>query len=536
MSRKPSLHTGHDEQGRPVAWGASRARTTNGLSSVYQAFEYEQQGLHGNEDHAETQGEEAVGLLQPTPRREGEGEALSNFEAAVQALRSSAGAGRSGTSSVGSVSTSGTSASEASSAPSRRSVQSNAPHYVKRSYHQAQPLDIGPTQPLNLGGAATHYPAPVDPNYPTTIQFNKSAGYISVPTVKPVTRTNGYQALNVGSSTVGIGSGLPDLPVYRPNGAGNLNQSSASDRGLPMPVSMMGNKNQTGLGIGLHPSRAEEEDGPTSTARMGNGRNVSGPLRRRGRRSRSPTPFADEDEDEEASAKARTDDKENTIGRPDPFGSIEVDLDKRRRMQEKAELTAIYDTAVKRQALKKGYAMYVDVEDGTAVGSEAETMLGEKDMGELEMMEAVPRYPYSQTDEEKRRSADLASYHTKDPRSSVYAPFDHAGETDGLDIGDYKHADGPNDLSYRDDGGEYEDDEDEDEKSEFPPSSTAHFGPAPQGRVIRRHLQKKAKKVVELTEGNLVIDLKIPTKLEGFLPAATRGRMGEDGDEVLYTR
>lgn len=475
--------------------------------------------MSGQEDIA---GQEFMGLLQPTPRREGEGEALSNFEAAVQALRSTGGAGRSGTSSVGSASTG---ASEVSSAPSRRSVQSNAPHYFKRSYHQPQAgvrsPDLPVTQPLNLNnnrsgdGGSTPYAGPVDPNYPTSIQFHKSAGYISVPTVKPVTRTNGYQALNVGSATVGIGNGLPDLPVYRPDLVSNPSQGSgAGERGLPMPVSMMGNKNQTGLGIGLHPSRAEEEDGPTSTAR----RNVSGPLRRRGRRSRSPTPFMDEDEDRSA-LHAQTEDKENTVGRPDPFGSIEMDLDKRRRVQEKAELTAIYDTAVKREALKKGYAMYVDVEDGP----------DEKDMGELDM---VPRYPYSQSGEEKRMSADLASYHTRDPRSSVYAPFGDADEKDGLDIGDYKHADGPNDM-YED---EYEDGDDVDEKGDFPPSSTAHFGPAPQGRVMRRHLQKKAKKVVELTEGNLVIDLKIPTKLEGFLPASTRGRMGEDGDEVLYTR
>jgi hypothetical protein len=479
----------------------------SGLGPIYQGV--------GQDEGSDQTGEEAVGLLQPTPRREGEGEALSNFEAAVQALRSTGGAG---------TSSSGSSEVSSSTAPSRRSFQSQlhsgnqtgvqTGHYVKRNHHH--PLPTPQAQA-----------APVDLNYPSSIQFHKSAGYISVPSVKPVVRTNGYQALDVNGNasggstpTVGIGAGLPDLPVYRPGG------------GLPMPVSMQGNKNQTGLGIGLHPVRAEEDEGPASTARNGNGRNVSGPLRRRGRRSRSPTPFPDDEDEDAVGGTARVEDKENTVGlgggRPDPFGSIEMDLARRKKEQEKAELTAIYDTAVKRQALKKGYAMYVDVEaDGHDDGT--------GDMGEVEMMETVPRYPYNREDEEKRRSVDLVSYHTKDPRSSVYAPFDHADEKDGLDIGDYKHTDGPNDLRYQDETDD-DDDDDIDEKSKFPPSSTAHFGPAPQGRVMRRHLQKKAKKVVELTEGNLVIDLKIPTKLEGFLPAATRGRMGEDGDEVLYTR
>ncbi|EJD02909.1 glycosyltransferase family 2 protein [Fomitiporia mediterranea MF3/22] len=40
--------------------------------------------------------------------------------------------------------------------------------------------------------------------------------------------------------------------------------------------------------------------------------------------------------------------------------------------------------------------------------------------------------------------------------------------------------------------------------------STQHYGPAPVGRVIRRLFQKKR---VQLTNGNLVIDLNVPTKL-----------------------
>ena len=42
------------------------------------------------------------------------------------------------------------------------------------------------------------------------------------------------------------------------------------------------------------------------------------------------------------------------------------------------------------------------------------------------------------------------------------------------------------------------------------PSETRHFGPAPSGRILRRH---KTKRRVQLTNGNLVMDLNIPPKL-----------------------
>lgn len=56
------------------------------------------------------------------------------------------------------------------------------------------------------------------------------------------------------------------------------------------------------------------------------------------------------------------------------------------------------------------------------------------------------------------------------------------------------------------------------------PLETRHFGPAPAGRVLRRH---KTKKRVQLTNGNLVVDLKVPPKL--VLP-----RKGEP--ETMHTR
>lgn len=43
-----------------------------------------------------------------------------------------------------------------------------------------------------------------------------------------------------------------------------------------------------------------------------------------------------------------------------------------------------------------------------------------------------------------------------------------------------------------------------------PPIETRHFGPAPVGRVVRRH---KSKKRVQLTNGNLRVDLPIPPRL-----------------------
>jgi chitin synthase len=56
------------------------------------------------------------------------------------------------------------------------------------------------------------------------------------------------------------------------------------------------------------------------------------------------------------------------------------------------------------------------------------------------------------------------------------------------------------------------------------PLETRHFGPAPSGRVLRRH---KTKRRVQLTNGNLVVDLNVPPKL--VLP-----RRGEP--ETIKTR
>ena len=552
IARKPSLHTGKDEYGRPVsvAWGALRGSRPSSRFGLGGAGEQDGSVLsasvsgsasanasragstyaYGTRDVGANmrEEEESTGLLAPTPQRSEDGHALSHFEAAVAALRST------GVASNAASSRDGTSVLDSSyndnPGPGRSSQSrfTNSQQQTQGPTHSTGHYNLKRNQSL----MNTSQSISVDPNYPSTLQFHKQAGY-TIPTARPVvpqtTREDGHH---------------PHLPpVYRQQQQQQSSAAGASPGGLPLPVSMMRDgqgKRSMGLGIGMMggtttngPSRPGEESPTSTTARRE--RNVSGPLRRRGRRSRSPTPFPDEDEDEgdgrqELVPSGRGKENGAVARRPDPFGSIEVDL----ASKQKAELTAIYDTAVKKEALRKGYAMYVD-RDGVddherrlLVDDNAEG----QDMTEIHM---VPTYEGREGLFDKRKSMDLVSYHTKDPRSSLYGPYDQVDEKAGLDIGDYQHHDDGDDDGGKTYGSNEDDDDDLDDEKHHPPS-TAHFGPAPIGRVVRRHLQKKAKKVVELTEGNLVIDLKIPTKLEGFLPAATRGRMGEDGDEVLFTR
>ena len=65
------------------------------------------------------------------------------------------------------------------------------------------------------------------------------------------------------------------------------------------------------------------------------------------------------------------------------------------------------------------------------------------------------------------------------------------------------------------------------------PLPTRHFGPAPVGRVQRRH--KKMKKAVRLTNGNLVVDLNVPPKLVKILPVVGGVRY-EEKSEMTKTR
>lgn len=44
---------------------------------------------------------------------------------------------------------------------------------------------------------------------------------------------------------------------------------------------------------------------------------------------------------------------------------------------------------------------------------------------------------------------------------------------------------------------------------------TQHFGPAPEGRLLRRH---KTKRRVKLQNGNLVVEAPVPTRLAALLP------------------
>ncbi|GJE97749.1 glycosyltransferase family 2 protein [Phanerochaete sordida] len=65
------------------------------------------------------------------------------------------------------------------------------------------------------------------------------------------------------------------------------------------------------------------------------------------------------------------------------------------------------------------------------------------------------------------------------------------------------------------------------------PLPTRHFGPAPAGRVQRRH--KRLKKAVRLTNGNLVVDLPVPPKLVKILPVVGGVRY-EEKSEMTKTR
>ncbi|CEL61047.1 chitin synthase [Rhizoctonia solani AG-1 IB] len=78
--------------------------------------------------------------------------------------------------------------------------------------------------------------------------------------------------------------------------------------------------------------------------------------------------------------------------------------------------------------------------------------------------------------------------------------------------------DNPFDVSLGDLGKKYDSDEDTGEMTSLKhhyddlahPSDTQHFGPAPEGRMLRRH---KTKKRVPLTAGHLVMELPIPDRL-----------------------
>lgn len=88
---------------------------------------------------------------------------------------------------------------------------------------------------------------------------------------------------------------------------------------------------------------------------------------------------------------------------------------------------------------------------------------------------------------------------------------------------------------YYTDEGDYSGEHDDwngDEEGNFAntvPLDTQHFGPAPaKGALLRRH---KTKKKVALTQGNLVLDCPVPSKLKGFL---TR-RGDEEFETMRYT-
>lgn len=156
-------------------------------------------------------------------------------------------------------------------------------------------------------------------------------------------------------------------------------------------------------------------------------------------------------------------------------------------------------------------------------------------------------------DEDYRISADGSVHHTGQPkigsrfydnvRSTRQPQYTEVGEGDDDDDEEYEEdqegtKEGDGEDEDREDGEEddeeYETEEDISEKpkhipkpkkwisysglttdttptdpAEFIPPTTQHFGPAPTGRIHRRHKKRR----VQLTNGNLIIDLPVPPKL-----------------------
>ena len=177
-------------------------------------------------------------------------------------------------------------------------------------------------------------------------------------------------------------------------------------------------------------------------------------------------------------------------------------------------------------------------------------------------------------DEDYRISADGSVHHAGQSRTTGYAydntrsmrqpRYAEVGEGDD-DDGEYDEDDDEDTKEGRDedtkDGGDDDDDDDDDDDGEYATeddtseklkyipkpkkwisysdlptdvasadpldpavSTTQHFGPAPMGRTHRRHKKRR----VQLTNGNLVIDLPVPPKL--ILPLRKSDR------ETGYTR
>jgi chitin synthase len=152
----------------------------------------------------------------------------------------------------------------------------------------------------------------------------------------------------------------------------------------------------------------------------------------------------------------------------------------------------------------------------------------------------------------------MTSYAYDNNRSIRQSQYAEVDEEDDDDDGGYEKGDDEDAKDGRDedteDGGEEDDDEyeTEDDISEKPkyipkqkkwinysglPTDTApadpvepavpttqHFGPAPMGRIHRRHKKRR----IQLTNGNLVMDLPVPPKL--ILP------LRKSDEETGFTR
>ena len=142
-------------------------------------------------------------------------------------------------------------------------------------------------------------------------------------------------------------------------------------------------------------------------------------------------------------------------------------------------------------------------------------------------VDPVPSHPHDGQEPMDAFQYDPERYGTY-PRSS-YPPLDMSRSPTPGPQNDYM-VDEKDNSGYLDQqegvpyGSEYSVESEKASQPDESPMDTKHFGPAPTGRVLRRH---KTKKRVLLTEGNLVTDIDVPTQL--VLP-----RKGEP--EMMQTR
>lgn len=118
------------------------------------------------------------------------------------------------------------------------------------------------------------------------------------------------------------------------------------------------------------------------------------------------------------------------------------------------------------------------------------------------------RSPTPFMDEDYKLDSNNNTHYTGYSQAREYNPYEDEKTTNNDEYDISQYADVPGTEEYYDDGEKTPDASVGYQEPETP-VETRHFGPAPVGRV-RRRLKKKR---VQLTNGNLVVDLNVPPKL-----------------------